>query len=159
MYLQIWKEFVWCGTALLGNLKWPPVMAWCLRLSSDTEPGLPQLNFHGSRSLTLGNSLPQIYVTVFDEIKKNYECIWQGASPIQHILTSHPCTRGTSHAPQLPWCLCVPYCIRKNMRSFVLFGAFFCYGGASVSAKDFVMLQPFTGEHSNQMSLLHLTTS
>lgn len=65
MYLQIWKEFVWCGTEPSGNLKRPPVTAWCLRLSSDTKPGLLQLNFQGSRSLTLGNSLPQVYATIF----------------------------------------------------------------------------------------------
>lgn len=42
---------------------------------------------------------------------------------------------------------------------FVLFVALLCYGGASVSAKGFVTLQSFTGEHSNHMSLLHLSTS
>lgn len=62
-----------------------------------------------------------------------------GSQPIQHILTSHCCVRGRNNAPQLPGCLCVPYCLRKNLKGFVLFVAFFCYGGASVSAKDFVI--------------------
>lgn len=159
MCLQIGKKCDGSETAPSGNLKCPPVMAWCLRLSSGTKPGLPQLNFHGSRSLTLGNSLPHIYVTVFLWNKEKLWMFLAGSQPIQHILTSHHCVRGRSNAPQLPGCLCVPYCMKKNPKSFVLFVALFSYGGASVSAKDFVILQPFTGEHSNQISLLHLTTS
>lgn len=69
MCLQIWKElfFMWNS-----NIR-KPEMATCYGMvseaSSDTKPGLSQLNFQGSRSLTLRNSLPQIYVTVSYEIK------------------------------------------------------------------------------------------
>lgn len=82
-----------------------------------------------------------------------------GSQPIQHIPTSCYCVRDRSNSPQLPGCLCVPYWTRKNLMGFVLFVALFCYGSPSVSAEGFVMLQSFTGEHSNHMSLLHLSTS
>lgn len=91
----------------------------------------------------------------------NKEKLWMyltGSQPVQHILTSHHCVWSRSNAPQLPGRLCVPYCIRNNLKGFGLFVALFCHRGASVSAKDFIMLQPFTGEHS-EMSLLHFTTS
>jgi len=77
--LQILKDFVWCGAAPSGNLKCPSAVAWCLRLSTDMKPGRPQMNFHSGGSPTAWERACQKYMLlVCYEIKKNYECIWQG---------------------------------------------------------------------------------
>lgn len=138
-----------------------------LRLSGDLKPGLPQMNFHGDGSLTAWETGYQKYVFLKWNIWKymlwNKEKLWiylTGTQPIQCILTASLCIRSRSNAPHLPKCLCHPYHIRNNhwLKGLGLYVAPFCHGGALVSAKDFIMLQPFTGEGSNEMSFLHPTT-
>jgi len=110
------------------------------------------------KSNCLGKSLPKIYVI---GLLWNKEELWMyltGRQAIQHILTSH-CIRSRSNEPQLPGGLFPPYHNRNDLqlKVFGLSAAPFCHGGASMSAKDFIMLKLFTGEGSNEIFFLHPT--
>lgn len=74
--LQILKDFVRCRMVPSRNLKCPSAMEWCLRLSTDLKPGLPEVNLLWGGSPTAWETVcPKYMLLVCYERNKNYKLI------------------------------------------------------------------------------------